>query len=49
MTETVATSTGAPPSSGRRRIPRGAMVVGLLGVVWLLFGLSGSSYQGKLS
>ncbi len=49
MTETVVSPAGTPPSSGRRHWPRGAVVVGLLGVAWLLFGVAGGPYQGKLS
>ncbi|HZK74209.1 MAG TPA: hypothetical protein VFD88_09420 [Clostridia bacterium] len=33
----------------RRRLSRGAVIIGLLGVVWLLVGMSGSQYQAKLS
>ena len=33
----------------RRRLTRGAVVVGLLGIVFLLVGGVGGSYQGKLS
>jgi RND superfamily putative drug exporter len=32
----------------RRRLSRGAVVVGVLGIVFLLVGLNGGSYQGKL-
>jgi RND superfamily putative drug exporter len=49
MTETVVSPAGTPPSSGRRHLSRGVVIVGLLGVAWLLFGLVGGSYQGKLS
>ena len=33
----------------RRRLTRGIVAVGLLGVVFFLFGASGGSYQGKLN
>ncbi len=36
-------------SKTRRHISWGARTVGLLGVLWLLFGLAGGSFQGKLS
>ncbi|MGI8752405.1 MAG: MMPL family transporter [Acidimicrobiales bacterium] len=49
MTETVVSPTGTSRSSGRRRWPRGAVVVGLLGIAWFLFGAVGGSYQSKLS
>jgi len=44
------TSEEAPESPGRKRVPRprGFYVIGALAVVWLLFGLAGGSYQGKL-
>ncbi len=42
-----ATPASRPPA-GRRR-PRGAILIAVLGVAWLLFGLAGGQYQGKLS
>ncbi len=36
-------------SPARRRVPRGAVVVALLGVAWFLFGAAGGQFQGKLS
>ena len=33
----------------RRRFSRAVAIVGLLGVVWLFFDLSGAQYQGKMS
>jgi RND superfamily putative drug exporter len=44
------TSEEAPERPGRKRVPRprGFYVIGALAVVWLLFGLAGGSYQGKL-
>ena len=33
----------------RRRLSRGALLIGMLGAVWFLVGLAGSQYQGKLS
>ncbi len=51
MTETE-TLEQAPESSKvprRRRLTRGIVAVGLLGIVFFLFGASGGSYQGKLS
>ncbi len=33
----------------RRRISGGALLIGALGVAWLLFGLAGGQFQGKLS
>ncbi len=41
--------TSSEVEKARRRIPRGAVLVGILGVLWLLFGAAGGSYQGKLS
>ena len=38
----------AKSGRGRRRLSRGAVVVGVLGIVFLLVGLNGGSYQGKL-
>lgn len=44
------TPRAGPPAAGpRRRLTRGAIAVGLLGVVLLLLGGAGGSYQGKLS
>jgi len=37
------------PRRRRRRLARGAVLVGVLGVVMLFVGLTGSQYQGKLS
>jgi len=44
------TTAEAPERPGRKRVPRprGFYVIGALAVVWLLFGLAGGSYQGKL-
>lgn len=42
----------ALPESGRRsrsRLSRGAKTVAALGVLWLIFGLAGGSFQGKLA
>lgn len=39
----------ARPSAARSQLSRGVVVIGLLGVVWLLFGLAGARYQGKLT
>ncbi len=42
----------ASPESGRRsrsRLSRGAKTVAALGVLWLIFGLAGGSFQGKLA
>ncbi|HEV7207389.1 MAG TPA: MMPL family transporter [Mycobacteriales bacterium] len=33
----------------RGKIPRAAYLVGVLGVLWFLFGAAGGSYQGKLA
>ena len=49
MTETAVTDAPGAEGGRRRRLPRGAVIVGLLGVVWFLFGAAGGSYQGKLS
>jgi len=49
MTETAVTEAAGTHGGRRRRLPRGAVIVGLLGVVWFLFGAAGGSYQGKLS
>ena len=46
----VADKTGTTSTRAkRRRLSRGVVTVGLLGLVFLLFGLSGSQYQAKLS
>jgi RND superfamily putative drug exporter len=44
------TAENVPPSPERRRAPRGRAfyLIGALAVFWLLFGLVGGSYQGKL-
>ncbi|HEY3631638.1 MAG TPA: MMPL family transporter [Jatrophihabitantaceae bacterium] len=49
MSQTTTTEE-APERPGRKRVPRprGFYVIGALAVVWLLFGLAGGSYQGKL-
>ena len=49
VTETVEETTTPAPRRGRRRLSRGAVVVGLLGIAWFLFGAAGGSYQGRLS
>lgn len=37
------------PPRTRRKISGGALLVGALGIFWLLFGLAGGQFQGKLS
>ena len=49
MTETVEEVTAPAPRRKRRRLTKGAVVIGLLGIAWFLFGAAGGSYQGKLS
>ncbi|HET9075823.1 MAG TPA: MMPL family transporter [Acidimicrobiales bacterium] len=49
MTNLTRESSPARPSPTRRGWSRGVVIVGLLGVLWLLFGLAGGRYQGKLS
>src|ERR1700722_14327483 len=49
MPETAANSTSTEPTGPRRRLSRGAVVVGLLGVAWFLFGAAGGQFEGKLS
>ncbi|MDQ6945636.1 MAG: MMPL family transporter [Actinomycetota bacterium] len=49
MTDAAVSSKGTGQSGRRRRYSRGAVVVGILGIAWLLFGLAGGSSQGKLS
>lgn len=49
MAQPVQTPAVDDQSRRRRRFSRGSVVVGLLGLVFLLVGLSGGRYQGKLS
>ena len=49
MTETVEDIDTPAPRRTRPRLHRGAVVIGLLGIAWFLFGAAGGSYQGKLS
>lgn len=49
MTQDVLDPTRKSRGSHRRRLSRGTLAVGLLGVVFLFVGLSGSQYQSKMS
>ena len=49
MTDLAEKPAGSSHAARRRRLSRGAAVIGLLGIAWLLVGLVGGSYQGKLS
>ncbi|HET6965442.1 MAG TPA: MMPL family transporter [Acidimicrobiales bacterium] len=49
MTDVVEQPARAVEAAPRRKLSRGAVVIGLLGIVWLLVGLAGGQYQGKLS
>ena len=48
MSKTDTVEAAEPTVVGRRR-PVFAYVVAVVGIFWLLFGLAGGSYQGKLS
>ncbi|MEU2349203.1 MMPL family transporter [Modestobacter sp. NPDC049651] len=48
MTSTEVAQPPAPPERPRRRLTRPVIGIGVLAVVMLLFGLFGSSYQGRL-
>lgn len=48
-TERVADDVPQVGRAPRARIPRVAYLVGVLGVLWFLFGAVGGSYQGKLA
>ena len=49
MTDLAEQTTQPGSSPGRRGWSRGAVLVGILGIAWLLFGLAGGQFQGKLS
>ncbi|HTW06555.1 MAG TPA: MMPL family transporter, partial [Acidimicrobiales bacterium] len=49
VAQTVENPAPAPGRARRRRLSRGAALVGLLGIVFLLVGMSGAQYQGKMA